>query len=252
MLRILGLIALISTSHATIEANSDKGVVFTPAQKAEVTKLIETYLKTNPQEIIKSLENYGKEQQVNAIKKLEGNATAAKDKLLDSTNAIVIGKADAAAKLIIFLDPNCGHCRGVSDLVSQATASIEGKNVAILIRQWPILGPDSEFISAALIALYKKDAKKYKELSEKIVATQKQLNKDTFLTIVKDAGIDPASLEKDAANAAKLLENTKELATQIGLEGTPTAFLSDKSGIHFVQIGNKESFVKLLNDAVKA
>lgn len=248
MLKVLSLAALLGT---TVTAQAETS----PVQKEEIKKIVGEYIKENPQEIIASLQEDAKKQEQAALKKIQDGVAGSKDQLSDSKNAIVVGKADAAVKLVIFVDPNCPHCRIFESALVDIEKELPVKDkLGVLIRQWPILGENSKNVSAGLIAAYAQDSKKFTDLSTKLLNSKEAMDQDKFMTIAKEIGFDSAKLEAAMKSDAVMtqLKNTKELAEKIGLDATPTIILSDKSGARLIQVGDKEGLKKLLSDAIKA
>lgn len=271
MLKIISLAALLGTVTSVVMANPETlttpaatsagastemtSTSFTPAQKAEIDLMIWDSLKNNPEKLIQVLQKFTEDQQKEAVKKVQDSVNSAKDQLSDSKNAIVIGKADAAIKLVLFVDPNCPHCRVFELALGEIEKDLPNKEkLGVLIRQWPILGKNSEVVSAGLIAAYAQDSLKFKVLSDKLLSSEKAMDKEKFLNLAKEVGFDVVKLEAGIMSESVMnqLKNTKELAGKIGLEATPTIILTDKNGARLLQVGDKEELKKALIEAVKA
>lgn len=253
MLKVLSLTTLLGTA-AMAAAPAEKGN-FTAAQKEEINKSIKEYLKNNPQELIKVIQDFSVQQQKEAFEKVQANIGAAKGELTDPKNAIVMGKADAAVKLVLFVDPNCPHCRIFEATLGEIEKELSEKdNLCVMIRQWPILGDASKAVAAGLIAANAQDSKKFQVLSEKIIKSDKKWDAEQFLAAAKEAGYDVEKIKAALGGEAVLaqLKNTAELATKIGLDATPTLILADKKGARLVQVPDKDSLKKILVEAVKA
>ncbi|WP_032113835.1 thioredoxin domain-containing protein [Candidatus Paracaedibacter symbiosus] len=260
MLKTLGLFAMLGTAamaaKTTEDAKAGTAIAGLAAgQKEELNKAIGEYIKNNPKVVVESLQAFTEQQQKEALKKVQDSITSSKDQLSDSKNAIVMGKADAAVKLVLFVDPNCPHCRLFELALGDIEKELPGKDkLGILVRQWPILGQNSEIVSAGLVAASTQDPAKFTVLSEKVLKSEKSMDNALFMSLAKEAGYDVTKLEAATKSEAvqNQLKNTKELAGKIGLEATPTVILSDKNGARLVQVGDKEGLKKLLVDAIKA
>jgi protein-disulfide isomerase len=244
MLKVLSLAVLLGTA-VTVHA----------ADKEKINKTVAEYIQQNPQAIIDSLQNHAKKQEQEAIAKLNAGVTASKDQLSDSKGAIVIGKEDAAVKLVIFVDPNCPHCRVLETAISDIEKDLPGKEkLGILVRQWPILGDNSKVVSAGLIAANAQDPKKFTDLSSKLINSKEPMDEAKFISIAKESGFDIEKLQAAMKSDVVMekLKQTQDLAVKIGLEATPTLILSDKTGARLVQVGDKAGLQQLLSDAIKA
>lgn len=254
MLKVLSLATLLGTA-AMAEIKADTNA-FTAAQKEEINKGIKEYIKNNPQEVIKALQDFSEQQQKAAFEKMQASVAASTKELTDPKNAIAIGKPDAPVKLVLFVDPNCPHCRVFEAALGEIEKDLPKKdNLCILIRQWPILGDNSKAVAAGLIAANVQDSKKIQALSGKIIESgSKPWDIEQLLAAAKEAGYDDAKIKAAVTDESVLgqIKNTSELAAKIGLEATPTLILADKKGARLVQVGDKDSLKKLLIEAVTA
>lgn len=266
MLKVLSLAVLLGTAvtvHAKIDPADKEEMKQIPTEhvknnsfdKKEIKKIIAEFIKENPQAIIDSLQENAQKREQEAIKKLNDAIAASKDQLSDSKAAIVIGKEDAAVKLVIFVDPNCPHCRDLEIAISDIEKDLPGKEkLGVLIRQWPILGENSKAVSAGLIAAYAQDPKKFPDLSAKLINSKESMDEAKFISIAKESGFDTAKLEAGMKSDAVMtqLKNTQDLAVKLELQATPTLILSDKTGARLVQLADKAGLQKQLLDAIKA
>lgn len=258
MLKVFTLVTLLGTAaiaETKIAETKVDAVTFTSAQKEEINKSIKEYIKNNPQEVLKALQDFSVQQQKEALAKVQGNINAATKELTDPKGAIVLGKAEAAVKLVLFVDPNCPHCRGFESVLGEIEKDISQKDkLCVMVRHWPILGDNSKLVAAGLIAANAQDPKKFQVLSEKLMKSDKRWDVDVLLAAAKEAGFDVEKL-KSALTGEPILDQLKtnsELATKLGLDATPTLILADKKGARLVQVSDKDSLKKLLVEAVSA
>jgi len=97
-----------------------------------------------------------------------------------------------------------------------------------VLKELPILSDDS--VAAAKLALAANKQGKYFEMHQKLFSESGRANKDKALRIAKELGLDIAQLQKDAENPdiKKALNENKELAMKLDLEGTPMFLIGDR------------------------
>jgi protein-disulfide isomerase len=102
----------------------------------------------------------------------------------------------------------------------------DDSKLKVVLKEFPVLGPGS--VEAAQVAtavrMQDKSGKKYLEFHQKLMGGRGQADKARALAVAKDIGLDMARLEKDLASpeVKASLQESFELATALGLNGTPS------------------------------
>jgi protein-disulfide isomerase len=162
------------------------------------------------------------EQSVQQQKAISKNA----DAIVRSPVTPVAGNPNGDVSVVEFFDYNCPYCRralpDVLKLINQ-----DG-NVRLVLKELPILSDDS--VAAAKLALAANKQGKYFEMHQKLFSESGRANKDMALRIAKELGLDIAQLQRDAENPdiKKALNENKELAVKLDLEGTPMFLIGDR------------------------
>jgi protein-disulfide isomerase len=96
-----------------------------------------------------------------------------------------------------------------------------------VFKELPIFGDESE--AAAKIALASAKQGKYFEMHQKLFTEPGKADKDKAMRIATELGLDTAKLEKDMQDTEiqKSLDQAKELANKLGLQGTPLYLVGD-------------------------
>lgn len=162
------------------------------------------------------------EQSVQQQKAISKNA----DAIVRSPVTPVAGNPNGDVSVVEFFDYNCPYCRralpDVLKLINQ-----DG-NVRLVLKELPILSDDS--VAAAKLALAANKQGKYFDMHQKLFSKAGRANKDKALRIAKELGLDIAQLQRDAENPdiKKALNENKELAVKLDLEGTPMFLIGDR------------------------
>ena len=114
------------------------------------------YLLANPElllEVQQALDAKQKEEQRVAQKAIIKDA---KDKIFKSAHDGIVGNPDGKITIVEFFDYNCGYCkRAVEDMQALTAAD---PDLRFVLKEFPILGPDSQKASVVSMAFRKHDA----------------------------------------------------------------------------------------------
>ena len=121
--------------------------------------------------------------------------------------------------------------------VKSLGATIESDpNVRVIVKEFPILGPDSIAAGRMAVAAQQLDPSKYAELNDELMRFQGQLTETMAYRIADQVGYDIGELKALAQSdeiGAKI-EKTYELANALRIEGTPSFVIGDQIARGFV------------------
>jgi protein-disulfide isomerase len=212
-------------------------------------KLIDTINK-NPQIIVTALQKFTESQERDLQEKMEASFMKYKNEISKESSAALLGKKDAEVKLVVFLDPNCPHCRPFSQALHKVRENFP--NVGVLVRHWPIM-KDSEDVVRGLWAIKLQGQDQYNAACKAIASApgEERYTYAKLLAWVEDHKLDVKKFKEDSQSKATIdtVEETSKLAKNIGLQGTPTSLLLDKDGIHLVMPTDERSLESIFKAA---
>jgi len=223
-----------------IEAMSD-------AERESFRDEIRAYLLENPEvlmEAIGVLEQRNAEQQATADSDLIAGLS---DEIFDDGVSWVGGNPDGDVVLVEFMDYRCSYCRRAYDEVNQLI-EIDG-NIRFIVKEFPILGPDSLASSRFAIATRNVagDAA-YEVVHDALMTMRGAVNDDALARIAEDAGLDPApilaAMNDEAVNEE--LRANRGLAEKLAINGTPTFVMEDAMLRGYVPL---DQMLMLIEDA---
>jgi protein-disulfide isomerase len=219
---------------------------------AQLEKKLTDILNKNPEIIVAALQKFNQNQQRAQQERLKASLMKYQGEISKESSAVVLGKNNAEVKLVVWLDPNCPHCRSFSQALHKAHESFP--NVAIIVRHWAILGNDSEEVIRGLWAIKQQGSDHFNAATKAIASSEERYTFAKLLSWAKDRKLDVAKFEADAESQATkdIVAETKKLASDIGLEGTPTSLLIDKKGIRLVVPTDEKSLESILTAATQA
>jgi protein-disulfide isomerase len=207
-------------------APSNANTAFSAAQKAQIEAIIKDYLVNNPEVLMEA--NTALEAKMDKLQS-ERMAAALKDnseELFRPAASPIVGNAKGNVTMIEFFDYNCGYCKKAFPDVARLVDT--DKQIKLILKEFPILAKGSE--EASRVALAAKLQGKYWDFHRAMLANPGPANEAAALRVAeKIAGIDMARLKKDmvSAEVKKEIDDTRKLATKMGIQGTPHFIIGD-------------------------
>lgn len=198
-----------------------------PAQaelsKQDVEKIVEEYIRSNPQVILDSVDKHQRE----SMERRQSDAVKANhDMLFKNERSPFIGNPDGDVTVVEFFDYNCGYCkRAFNDLQKVVD---QDKNVKIVFKEFPILGPTSETASRWALAAQKQN--KYFDFHTKMMSRQGPITEETLAEVAKEIGADVDKMRADAGSTEVMIqiEKNRALASQMNIGGTPAFVIGNE------------------------
>ncbi|MGF1501618.1 MAG: DsbA family protein [Paracoccaceae bacterium] len=200
----------------------------TDAGRAQLHGEIRAYLLENPEiilEVIQILED----RREQAAQSADADLIAANaEALFADPNSYVAGNPDGDVTIVEFLDYRCGFCKRVHPTVKQVLEA--DPNVRLVVKEFPILGPDSVTAGKMALAAFQIDPDKYGELNDALLSHPGNLTEVTAYRIAKDIGYDVGELKALAASDKidTVLQANFALAQALNLSGTPSFVIGDQ------------------------
>lgn len=205
-------------------ASSTKSA-FTAEQRAEFGKLVREYLLANPQVIVEVSEELQRRQQEQQNKSRLKVLSSSKEDIFRAPLDFALGGEDSDVTIVEYFDYNCGWCKRALDEVTKLTKS--DPKVRVIMKEFPIFGEHSEF--AARAAMASKAQGKYWDFHVALMK-ERRVTKDNVMQIASRVGIDVDKLKaemEDPKYAAAIRKN-QQVATALGIEGTPGFIIDSK------------------------
>ncbi|NNU15034.1 thioredoxin domain-containing protein [Parvularcula sp. ZS-1/3] len=215
------LVAACGASAPTgAEAQSPSGM-----SDEEFDRRLREALMRNPELIIEAIEAYRTQLEEQA-------ATASKESVVEllpnlvsaqSGHAIGASEEDASIIIVEFFDYHCGFCRtAMADVLALVEAD---PSVRVVFQELPILRDESRDAAAASVAAAKIDPDGYRKMHSALFQSSGVLDETAIERAAKRASLKPRALDKALEDHAEEIEATIDqsidMARQIGIQGTP-------------------------------
>ena len=214
------LASVIALGAATAPTLAD--VPFKGEEKTAIETIIRDYLIANPEVLIEAMDAL-QTKQAHAQREARADVIAkAGDVLTDAPEGMVLGNPNGDVTVVEFFDYNCGYCR---QALEDMNALIEAdNNVRFVLKEFPILGPQSIEASRVSLAFRDLAPQKYPEFHRALLARRSMADKASALEVAGDLGVEPDAIEAKMNDTGHIqeLQAIQDLAANLQINGTPS------------------------------
>ena len=221
LLSALLAVLLLGLSLASARPAVAQQASFSPAQKAEIEAMIRSYLVKNPEVLVEAMHALDAKQQASAAEASRAAITANRKEIYEDGVSYVAGNPKGDVTIVEFFDYRCPYCKQMQPHI-QTVLKEDGK-VRLILKELPVLGPESVVASRAAIAALEQGQGKYLAFHDAMMAFRGQLSDAEIFRMAGEAGLDLAKLKTDmeAPKVAAVLHANLALANKLGIDGTP-------------------------------
>lgn len=208
--------------------SAQPAAAFTDAEKKEMGEVIKQYLLENPEIMLDVQDALEKKMTEARNQQAKTALTESHDAIYQSPTDLVLGNPKGDVTIVEFFDYNCGYCKQGLSVMQKILK--DDKNVRFVLKEWPILGPDSTAAHQVSDAVRQVAPEKYGEYFVKLLSSRSRVNDSKAIDLAVDMGIDEAKLRatmKSSPNTETQLA-THQLALKLGFNGTPAYVIGDE------------------------
>jgi protein-disulfide isomerase len=186
---------------------------------------IRQYIIDNPQVILEAVQRHDEAQQAAAEDEAK-LALVQNKKELHSSQSPVGGNPQGDVTVVEFFDYNCPYCRKAGPVLTDAITA--DKALRIVYKEWPILGPGSEYAAKAALAAQMQG--KYQTFHDALMTSSSKVDETSTLQIATTIGLDVERLKRDmeGETVRTELERNFALAEKLRITGTPAFVIGDE------------------------
>lgn len=190
-------------------------------QKKEIEALIGEYLRTHPEVILDSVRAMQEREQAMQQQRQREGLTTRRGELENDPTSPVVGNPNGDVTLVEFFDYRCGYCKAVLPAVQRLLK--EDPKVRYVMKDLPILSPESRIAAKLTLAVWKSEPKRYFDLHTRLMESRGELSETRIYDIAKAVGVDVARAKRDmnSAEIEQALGANMSLAQALGITGTP-------------------------------
>ena len=182
------------------------------ASRAELESIVREYILDHPEVIREALD---------PARQLVAKVEELRHEIVGGADVPAAGDLAGAVTVVEFFDYRCGYCKRSLDAVRAAIAQT---GVRVELRDYPILGADSE--RASRLALAAGVQGRYEEAHFALMEREGGYGDEAVIDLASQLGIEAERLraDMDSAEVSERIEANRSLARRLGVTGTP-AFL---------------------------
>ena len=190
--------------------------------RAEVEEIVRGYLLDNPEIIVEMqavLEEREREQQ--QIAQTE-TISSQSETIFNASYDGIIGNPEGSVTIVEFFDYNCGFCKRAYEDMEAMVA--DDPDLRFVLKEFPILGPDSQKAHIVSMAFRALAPEKYGEFHSALLLGGGRATEASAIDAALALGVDETALRDEMKNPAitEAFGATYELATQLAITGTPS------------------------------
>jgi protein-disulfide isomerase len=225
-MKLTHLFLAVAASAACLSAGPAAADPLTVDQKEEVRTIVREYLMENPEILVEALQAYQVEAERKQRERQQATLEKMKGGLDDDGVSPVMGNPDGDVTVVEFMDYRCGYCKKAFPAVQELLRE-DGK-IRYVIKEFPILGPDSVTASKAALAVWRTVPDKYTAFHTALMESRGGLSQTKVLAIASDIGADAEAIREgmNDPKVAAMIDDNRQLAVSLGIRGTP-AFIID-------------------------
>ena len=221
----------------------------TDAEREAFRSEVRDYLLENPEVIFEAIKILEERRDKQAAAEDRDLVAANADAIFDDGHSWVGGNPDGDVTIVEWLDYRCGYCKRAHPVVEELLD--RDPNIRIVIKEFPILGPDSVKAGRMALAALKTDPSKYRDLNDALMTYEGGLTEQAAYQIAASLGYDIAELKAEAESTeiSDRLNQNYQLAQVLGLQGTPAFIIGNKVIRGFLPIEDMVAVVEEVRSA---
>lgn len=219
----------------------------TALTRSDVERIVHEYIMAHPDDILAAVQSFqdkmARNQQQDAVKRN-------RDDLYATGASPEIGNPKGDVTVVEFFDYNCGYCKKVTPQLVQLVE--DDKNVRVVLKDLPILGPSSETASKWALAAHKQG--KYFTFHQALMKNRAPITDTLLEQTAQLVGVNVNQARTDMGGTEFLLqiERNRALATKMDVHGTPAFAIGDELAPGAISLDEMKSMIAKARAAKKS
>ena len=194
------------------------------AQSPEFTKEMDAFLGSDAgiEKMMKAFERYSQKKQAQQQKEEGASASENYKKFFSIGNSPVKGNKNAKVTIVEIADFRCGYCSRGNDTIKEVLKAYP-KDVKVVFKNQPIMAKP-----AAIAGIAAHQQGKFWEMADLMFQNQRELSDEKILELAESLKLNMKKFKADLENPKiiKQVEDDSEMATKLGVTGTPGFFIN--------------------------
>ena len=198
-------------------------------EKKEMGAFIREYLLENPEVMLEVQSALEAKQHAQRLEQAGQAVATNHDAIFNSEHDIALGNPEGDVTVVEFFDYNCGYCKRALADMEKVLAS--DPNVRFVLKELPILGPDSIDAHRVSNAVRLVAPEKYGDFHRTLLGSTDTATEESAIAVATSLGISADDIRMSMADSPndQLVRDAYALATNLGVTGTPTYIVGDEA-----------------------
>jgi protein-disulfide isomerase len=190
---------------------------------ARVEARVRRFMLKRPEVLLEAVQ---REEAKQAEKPLIKIALREEQNELFNSQSPVSGNLNGDVTIVEFFDYNCFYCRKARPVLDEAITADKG--LRLVHKEWPILGPNSDYAARAALAAQVQG--KYEAFHQALMKSSDQLDENATLELAQKLGLNIQRLKMDmeSETVKSELQRNLTLAKKLRLGGTPAFIIGEE------------------------
>jgi protein-disulfide isomerase len=212
-------------------------------QKKAVEETVREYLLAHPELIVEALETMQARQKEAKERRQLDFLSRNNESIRFDANSFVTGNPKGDVTIVEFFDYRCGYCKKFHPVMTELLKT--DKNIRVVLKEFPILGPDSNAAAQAAIAALRLAPERYLDFHNGLMEARGKLSKSRIQDIAAETGLDIKQMAAAMASPEirKIVEANYGQAKNLGINGTPGFVVGDTIVPGFINLAQMRSLV---------
>ncbi|WP_442880060.1 DsbA family protein [Aurantimonas sp. A2-1-M11] len=199
---------------------------FDATQTDAIETIVRSYLIEHPEVLLEALDALEAKRESAQAAAQKAAIADAGPALFESPEGTVLGNPEGDITVVEFFDYNCGYCKQAMQDMDALIAS--DPNIRFVLKEIPVLGPQSHEAARVSLAFREIAPTRYGEFHRQLLGSRGTADEASAIALAKDLGVDEAALREAMTSdaVADALQESNDLATGLGINGTPSYVIS--------------------------
>lgn len=228
--------ALTAAAFLTASPLAAQSVPMNDAERTAFGAEVRAYLMANPEVIFEAVAEFERRTAA-AQNDMDGTLVEINaEEIFADDHSWVGGNVNGDLTVVEFLDYRCGFCRRAQEQIADLLGT-DG-NIRLIIKEFPILGPQSTIMSRFAIAVQQESTPEhYEEAHDRLMLWDGDFTQTSARLLADELGLDADSVlaQMDSPAVDAILQSNHELAQRLQISGTPTFVMGDVEGGELVR-----------------
>ncbi|MEO0485723.1 MAG: DsbA family protein [Pseudomonadota bacterium] len=205
---------------------------------------VRAYLLENPEVLMEAIRVLETRQAMSEAEQDAALIAANTAALTDDGYSWVGGNPDGDVTIVEFLDYRCGFCRRAFPVIEELVTA--DSNIRLIVKEFPILGPQSELASRFAIAVKMTEGDAaYKAVHDALMTFRGQISEDSLARLARDQGLDEGAVMAAMAlpEVDEIIATNRRLGQSMNITGTPSFVVGSQVLRGFLPLEGMEQVV---------